>query len=41
MSHEHIVGLLGASWVGDDIYMFLEYCEGGTLEDHLKERLLN
>jgi len=34
---DHVVGLLGIEYTENNLYIFTEYCDGGTLQDKLKK----
>ena len=37
LKSNHIVRLLDISQTDNNLYLFLEYCNGGSLEDYLKK----
>jgi serine/threonine protein kinase len=37
LNNQHIVKLLDLSQTDNNLYLFLEYCNGGSLEEYLKK----
>ena len=38
LSHQNIVKMIDVSQTNNNIYIFLEYCNGGTLKDYIKKK---